>query len=232
MTIKFDNLILRHNAFELKADFSIAKGSRVTLLGPSGGGKSTFLAAIAGFKNIEGGRILFGDQDISGLEPAKRPVTLLFQDHNLFPHLTTLQNIGLGLKPNLRLNAEEKATVQGALEKVGLDGLGDKRPGELSGGQQQRVAIARVILRQRPILLLDEPFAVLGPALKQEMLDLVAQVADSINATLLMVTHQPEDATYLGGDTVVVAEGRAATPVATDTLLQNPPAALRSYLGL
>jgi thiamine transport system ATP-binding protein len=101
----------------------------------------------------------------------------------------------------------------------------------MSGGQQQRVAIARALLRDQPVLLLDEPFAALGPALKHEMLDLVAEIVGSTGATLLMVTHQPEDARYIADETVLIADGTAHTPRPTAALLDNPPAALQEYLG-
>ncbi len=231
MTITLDNLHLRVGDFELRADFQIEAGHKIALLGPSGGGKSTLLSALAGFTDPVGGRILHGDTDITNLPPAKRPVTLLFQDHNLFPHLTAEQNIGLGVKPNLKLSASQKQTVREALARVGLQGHGTKRPSELSGGQQQRVAIARALLRDKPVLLLDEPFAALGPALKHEMLDLVAEITAASNTTLLMVTHQPEDAHYLADQTVLIAEGVANAPVDTKTLFANPPAVLQRYLG-
>jgi len=231
LTITFRNLHLRVGDFELSADFQIEEGSKVALIGPSGGGKSTLLSALAGFTDAVAGQIICNGVEITNLPPAKRPVTLLFQDHNLFPHLTAEQNIGLGLKPNLKLNDEQKQVVQTALSRVGLSGYGGKRPSELSGGQQQRVAIARALLRDKPILLLDEPFAALGPALKHEMLDLVAEIVAATNTTLLMVTHQPEDAHYLADRTVLIAEGVANAPVATKQLFANPPAALQRYLG-
>ena len=114
---------------------------------------------------------------------------------------------------------------------MGLAGLGQRKPGALSGGQQGRAALARALLRARPILLLDEPFAALGPALKAEMLDLVAEIAGQTGATVLMVTHDPADALRLADSTVLVADGLAAAPVATARLFADPPAALRAYLG-
>jgi thiamine transport system ATP-binding protein len=111
LSITFDKLHLQVGNFSLSADFTIAKGRKVALLGPSGGGKSTLLSALAGFMEVSRGRILFNDREITGLPPAKRPVTLLFQDHNLFPHLSAEQNVGLGLDPNLRLNAAQKQLV-------------------------------------------------------------------------------------------------------------------------
>lgn len=231
MTITFRNLHLRVGDFELSADFEIEAGSKVALIGPSGGGKSTLLSALAGFAGVDSGEIICNGSDITNLPPAKRPVTLLFQDHNLFPHLTVEQNIGLGLKPNLKLDKAQKQIVQDALSRVGLAGHGAKRPSELSGGQQQRVAIARALLRDKPILLLDEPFAALGPALKHEMLDLVAEIVAATNTTLLMVTHQPEDAHYLADQTVLIADGVANAPVPTKELFDDPPEALQRYLG-
>lgn len=231
MSITFDNLELRHGAFSLNADLRIDTGSRVALLGPSGGGKSTLLSALAGFHTPHQGRVLVDDADLTDLAPAKRPVTLLFQDHNLFPHLSAEQNIGLGLRPNLKLSSSEHQVVQEALARVGLKGQGRKRPAEMSGGQQQRVALARALLRDRPILLLDEPFAALGPALKREMFALVDEILDGTNTTMIMVTHQPEDAAAICDQVIVVAEGTAEKPVKTATVLRNPPRALAEYLG-
>lgn len=231
MTITFDNVTLSHTEFSMRANLSIEEGHKIALLGPSGGGKSTLLSALAGFKTPDEGRILWNGTDITKDHPAKRPITLLFQDHNLFPHLTVAQNIGLGIRPNLRLSKVEHQVVEDALARVGLKGQGPKRPAQLSGGQQQRVAIARALLRDKPILLLDEPFAALGPALKHEMLDLVAEIVDAANATLIMVTHQPEDALWITDQTVLVADGLAHAPQNTKTLLENPPAVLKAYLG-
>ncbi|MCP5088906.1 MAG: ATP-binding cassette domain-containing protein, partial [Rhodobacteraceae bacterium] len=230
MTITFDNVHLRSGTFELTADFQIEEGHKIALLGPSGGGKSTILNALAGFKELDSGRILYNLTNLAPVPPAKRPFSLLFQDHNLFPHLTVAQNIGLGLRPDLKLSAGQKQVVENALERVSLSSQGTKRPAELSGGQQQRVAIARALLRQKPVLLLDEPFAALGPALKHEMLDLVAEIVDSTHATLLMVTHQPEDAQYITDQTVLIADSVANAPVDTETLFADPPEALRRYL--
>ena len=231
MSIKLDNVKISHGKFSLQADFEIEKGKKIALLGPSGGGKSTLLSAIAGFKTPDSGRIFFENTDITSTPPAKRPIALLFQNHNLFPHLSVRNNIALGITTTLKLSLKEIETIDKALLRVGLDGLGNKMPSELSGGQQQRVALARCLIRKQPILCLDEPFAALGPALKKEMLDLVQEIAETTNATLLMVTHQPDDASYITDQTILISEGKAHRPVTTNKLFANPPAALAKYLG-
>ena len=166
MAIRFENVRLQAGAFTLTADLEIASGARVAVMGPSGAGKSTLLAGLCGFLPLVAGRIVIAGQDITNAAPGARPVATLFQDGNLFPHLTAAQNVGLGLRPDLRLLGKETRAVQTALDRVGLAGLGDRKPAQLSGGQQSRVALARVLLQRRAVLALDEPFAALGPALK------------------------------------------------------------------
>ncbi len=165
------------------------------------------------------------------MAPGARPLTILFQDQNLFPHLTVAENAGLGLRPDLRLTPGQRAEVDRALARVGLQGLAARKPAQLSGGQAGRVALARALLRARPLLLLDEPFAALGPALKAEMLALVAEVAGDTGATVLMVTHDPADARAFADQCVLVADGLAHPPAATAALFADPPPALRAYLG-
>jgi thiamine transport system ATP-binding protein len=230
--LRLEALRVAVDEFTVTADFGIEQGERVAVIGPSGAGKSTLLGAIAGFMPVVSGRILWKGDDIGGLPPGKRPVSILFQDQNLFPHLSIAQNVGLGLDPGLRLTATQRGQVTAALGQVGLAGLEACRPSELSGGQQSRVALARVLLRARPILLLDEPFAALGPALKAEMLDLVAEIVTETGATLLMVSHDPQDARRVAGQTVVVDAGVAMPPQPTEALFTNPPEVLARYLGV
>lgn len=165
------------------------------------------------------------------MAPGDRPLSILFQDQNLFPHLTVAQNLGLGLSPRLRLTAEDHARIETTLQRVDLGGMGMRKPGQLSGGQMGRAALARALLRARPILLLDEPFAALGPALKAEMLDLVAETASETGAAVLMVTHDPADARRFASLTVLVEGGVAHPPQPTAALFANPPPALQAYLG-
>ncbi|MBR9844314.1 MAG: ATP-binding cassette domain-containing protein [Rhodobacteraceae bacterium] len=226
-----EGVTIRQGDFTLAADFTLEDGARVAVIGPSGAGKSTLLSLVAGFLAPEAGRVTWDGRDITEEAPGARPVAMLFQDNNLFPHLTVAENVGLGLRPDLRLSQEERGRVEAALARVGLEGYGARKPAALSGGQQSRAALARILVQDRPLVLLDEPFAALGPALKAEMLDLMKEVLDATGAALLMVSHDPEDARRIAPLTILVAEGRAEAPVATEALLADPPPALKAYLG-
>lgn len=226
-----DNLVLRQDDFTLSADVAFASGKVTALIGPSGAGKSTLLSALAGFLTPVAGRVLWQGEDLTGLAPGARPISAIFQDNNLFPHLTISQNVGLGLRPALRLSQSEVAAVDQALASVGLAGLGNRKPGALSGGQQSRAALARVLLAQRPVVVLDEPFAALGPGLKDDMLDLVRATLADAGRTLLMVTHDPADAKRIADQAVFVADGTVSSPVATAAFFDDPSPALAAYLG-
>lgn len=230
--LTFENVEIVQGDFALKAALSVPAGGKVSVVGPSGAGKSTLLSALAGFVPITAGRILWQGRDISNVVPAERPLAMVFQDSNLFPHLTVAQNVGLGLKPSLKLSARETDRVRDALARVGLSGMGARKPAALSGGQQSRVALARVLLRDKPIMVLDEPFAALGPALRAEMLALMDEIARERGLTVLMVTHDPKDARQLDGSTILVADGIAHAPVPTGPFLDAPPDVLRDYLGI
>ncbi|NBZ86546.1 thiamine ABC transporter ATP-binding protein [Stagnihabitans tardus] len=227
--LSFD-MTVTQGAFRLRAGFSLPRGARVAVLGGSGAGKSTLLMALAGFVPAMGS-ILWQGQEIGGLEPGERPVAMLFQDQNLFPHLTLMQNLGLALNPRLRLGPDQRARISAVLERLGLGGMETRRPSELSGGQQGRAALGRVLLQNRPILALDEPFSALGPALKADLLALVAELAAEAGTTVLMVTHDPEDARRFASHVVLVHDGLADAPVETGAIFADPPPALRAYLG-
>ena len=229
--LNFEACTITNGDFTLHANLSIPRGARVAVIGPSGSGKSTLLEAIAGFRGITSGRITWQGRDMTALPPGKRPVAMLFQDGNLFAHLSAAQNVGLGLRPTSRLSPDEQKQVRAALTRVGLKDMGTRKPAQLSGGQQSRVALARALVQRRDLLLLDEPFAALGPALKAEMLDLVAELVQETGATLLMVSHEPNDARRIADQAVLVANNQAHDPLPTLELLDNPPAALREYLG-
>ncbi|QIE56838.1 ATP-binding cassette domain-containing protein [Pikeienuella piscinae] len=229
--LRLEGIDVQLGEFRLFGDLSLEKGAHLSLIGPSGGGKSTLLNLVAGFIEPAQGAVLIDGRDMAGIPPARRPVTILFQEHNLFPHLDVEANVGLGLDPALRLTGADRARIAESLREVGLDGLGARRPAALSGGQRQRVALARALLRDRPVLLLDEPFAALGPAQRAEMLDLVTGLREKRALAVVMATHAPEDARRARGAIAFIEGGRIGPPAPADALLDAPPPALRAYLG-
>ena len=224
-------LAFRYEDMRMRFDLTVDDGEFLAIIGPSGAGKSTLLSLIGGFERQEGGQVLVDGVDVSLLPPSARPCTTLFQDHNLFAHLTVAKNVGLGLDPNLRLTAAQEREVAQALEDVGLSGFEQRLPGQLSGGERQRAAIARCLVRHRPILLLDEPFAALGPGLRREMLDLLRALRQRHAMTIIMVTHDPEDARYAAGRTAFIAGGHVVMVDATERVLRSDLGEVRAYLG-
>lgn len=229
--LTLEKLHISQTGFVLSADISVTAGTRLAIMGPSGAGKSTLLAVISGFFAPVSGRVLWRGTDMTALSPAARPISSIFQDNNLFPHLSVMQNVALGIRPSGVLSRAERITVQNSLARVGLEGFDARKPATLSGGQQSRAALARMLVQARPIALLDEPFSALGPAMRADMIALVRGLCDDIGTTLLMVTHDPEDARRLDGDLALVAEGRVTQPAPVHDLLDNPPPELRTYLG-
>ncbi|MBQ0824856.1 ATP-binding cassette domain-containing protein [Microvirga sp. HBU67558] len=203
-----DNCRLTWPDFTADYSLSVPTGNLCAVIGPSGGGKTTLLHMIAGFERPESGTLTFDGQNLLPLDPARRPTAIVFQDHNLFPHLSVAQNVGLGLRPSLRLSADEKALVGEMLDAVGLEGFDDRRPGEMSGGQRQRVALARALVSGRPLILLDEPFSSLDPALRRDMILLVDALRRRRSVTILMTIHTPEDVADLADQMAFVAGGR------------------------
>jgi thiamine transport system ATP-binding protein len=224
VTFTYEDLMMRF-------DLSVEAGECVGVIGPSGAGKSTLLALLGGFETPLAGSIRVGGKDITALPPVERPVTSLFQDFNLFPHLSVADNIGLGRNPGLRLSPEDREQVAWAMSEVGLAGFAARLPGQLSGGERQRVALARSLIRHRPLLLLDEPFAALGPALRAEMLELVDRLRKAQGLTVLLVTHDPGEAAKIAARTAFVSEGRVVLFGPTGWVLGTSEPAVRAYLG-
>ncbi|HCR0135910.1 thiamine ABC transporter ATP-binding protein ThiQ [Klebsiella aerogenes] len=229
--LKLNDVTWLYQHLPMRFTLSVERGERIAVLGPSGAGKSTLLNLIAGFLPPASGSLLIDGEKHNATPPAQRPVSMLFQENNLFNHLTVRQNIGLGIHPGLKLNRELRAQVTAIAGQMGMDTLLDRLPGELSGGQRQRAALARCLVRQQPVLLLDEPFSALDPALRQEMLTLVADVCQRQQLTLLMVSHSVEDAARIAPRSIVVAEGRIAWDGATDDLLSGNSSA-SALLGI
>ena len=230
IAVRLDRVETGQGDWKATFDTGFAQGSLNVIIGPSGAGKSTLLNLIAGFLPVRRGRVLVDGADITAAPPGERPIAMLFQENNLFAHLTAARNVGLGIHARLRHTPEETARIGEALGAVGLEGLGARKPGELSGGQRQRVALARALISQRPILLLDEPFAALGPAQRLTMVALVDRLRRRRGLTVLMVSHQVDDVRGLDGRALFVDEGAIKADTTIQVMLEEPPEAARAYL--
>jgi len=183
---------LRGRAFTLTGGFCVPRGAMLALIGPSGGGKSTALDIIAGFVDADA-EVRIAGEDVGALAPAARPVSMLFQDHNLFPHLSALDNVALAYEiaqPELGLKKTREAAAT-ALEAVGLGKRLDHRPAALSGGEQQRVGIARAMIARPQLLLADEPTGNLDQTSGAKVIELMFELARKQNAAVVMITHDP-----------------------------------------
>ena len=195
--LKLNDLQVRLGSNEFNYNLQ-ADANRVSaILGKSGSGKSTLLNVIAGFLNAESGGLSWNEQSLLKLAANQRPITTLFQQHNLFSHLTVTQNVGLGINPSLKLNLNDHQNIRQVLSEVGMAGYGDKNAANLSGGEQQRTALARCLLRKQPILLLDEPFSALDESTRHEMIALTKNVITKHRLCVVLVTHNEDDADML-----------------------------------
>ncbi|RCW25799.1 thiamine transport system ATP-binding protein [Ciceribacter lividus] len=213
-------------------DCRIPKGAITAVAGPSGSGKSTLLNLIAGFETLDQGRLLIEGRDVSGLPPADRPVSLVFQDNNLFAHLDLFTNVGLGINPGLHLGADERAMVSTALKRVGLAGFECRLPSTLSGGERQRAAFARALVRRKPLLLLDEPFAALDPGLRSAMADLLEELHRETRNTVMVITHDADEVARLAEHVLFVDQGRISFSGPVDVFFDRGDIeGIRTFLG-
>lgn len=230
--LRISGLTFRYEDMLMLFDLEVGKGEFVAVMGPSGSGKSTLLSLIAGFETPLSGEIRWAGEDIKSLPPAERPLSILFQDNNLFAHLSVFTNVALGISPSAKLTLEDRRRVSEALARVGLDGLEKRLPGELSGGERQRAALARMLVRRKPLLLLDEPFAALGPGLKKDMIALIQDLRREHGFTILLVTHDPDDAQAAADQTAFLHEGRILAKRPTQELFRATDIPeLSDYLG-
>lgn len=226
------NVTFRYEDLLMEFDLSVPRREFVAIIGPSGAGKSTLLNLIAGFEDSPTGSITWQGQEISSLNPAARPLSILFQEHNVFNHLDVWTNVALGISPNLRLSDEQADEVRNSITRVGLGGLERRLPGELSGGERQRVGLARMLVRNRPLLLLDEPFAALGPQLKRDMLALLSTLHLEGGFTILFVTHDPADIALAATHAAFLNHGHILLKRnAKDFFAAPQPQELAAYLG-
>jgi len=188
--------------------FRVEEGEFFSLLGTSGCGKTTILRCIAGFETPDEGRIILNGERLDTKAPHKRGVGLVFQNLTLFPHLTAAQNIGFGLALRKVPAAEVGRRVEAMLELVGLRGLGARMPNQLSGGQQQRVALARSLVLEPPLMLMDEPLSSLDLKLRLQMREELRQLQRRLHKTTIFVTHDQGEALALSDRIAVLSVGR------------------------
>jgi iron(III) transport system ATP-binding protein len=200
-----------------RAELCVEAGELLALLGPSGCGKTTLLRLIAGFEVPDAGQIRIGGVDVNGFAAERRRVGMVFQDYALFPHLTVRDNVGFGVQ-----RRERRTRVRDLLALVGLDGFERRYPHELSGGQQQRVALARALAPSPSIVLLDEPWSNIDPLLRASMRDELAAILRSIGVTVLLVTHDREEAFSLADRIAVMREGRIVQSASPEELYAAP----------
>jgi len=200
----------------------IAPGQLVTLLGPSGCGKTTTLRMVAGFESPTSGRILIGERDVTGLPPHRRNLGMVFQNYSLFPHRTVAENIAFGLRMAGRSRAEQQEAVARMLDLVQLKDRGDMYPRQLSGGQQQRIALARSLVLDPRVLLLDEPLGALDKALRESMQFEIRTMQQRLGITTLLVTHDQEEAMTMADQIAVMHSGRVLQMGAPAAIYNRP----------
>ena len=203
------NLYIRENEF-------------ITLLGPSGCGKTTTLRILGGFENPDKGKVIFDGKDITNLPPNKRALNTVFQKYALFSHMTIAENIAFGLKIKKEPKAYIDDKIKYALKLVNLEGYGNRSPESLSGGQQQRIAIARAIVNEPKVLLLDEPLGALDLKLRQDMQYELIRLKNELGITFIYVTHDQEEALTMS-DTIVVMNQGYIQQIGTPEKIYNEP---------
>ena len=227
MTKKYDN----GDGVE-HINLDIYEGEIVTFLGPSGCGKTTILRTIGGFLDVTSGDITVDGQSIIGMPPEKRPTAMVFQSYNLWPHMTIYENLAFGLKLRKVPKAEINADVKKYLDLVSMPGCEKKYPGQLSGGQQQRIAIARSLMLEPSLLLLDEPFSALDAKIRQQMREELKKIQQDLGITVIFVTHDQEEAMSLSHRIVVMNKGKFEQ-TGTPAEIYDKPATLHvaSFIG-
>ncbi len=217
-SIRLEKIALQLGTKRFSFDIAMTDGAITAVTGPSGSGKSTLLNLIAGFEIPESGRILIAGEDVTHAHPSKRPISLVFQDNNLFAHLDLVTNIGLGVDPSLKLSREDRARISQSLERVGLSGFETRKPGTLSGGERQRAAFARVLVRKTPVLLMDEPFAALDPELRASMASLLLDLHRETGNTVVIVSHDRAEVQKLADVVVAVDDGTIVNSAANTAI--------------
>ncbi|MFP7675313.1 ABC transporter ATP-binding protein [Marivita sp. S0852] len=233
-SVRFDGVVKTYgDVTALKGlDLNIEPGKLVTLLGPSGCGKTTTLRLIAGLEMATQGTIRIGGEDVTHLTATYRKVSMVFQSYALFPHMTVRENVAYGLTVKSLPKKEAAQKAEQGLELVGLAGYGDRLPSELSGGQQQRVAVARAIVLEPEVLLLDEPLSNLDAKLRRHVREEIRQIQQRLGLTAVYVTHDQEEAMAVSDDIIVMNNAEIAQKGTPADLYEAPASAfLADFIG-
>ena len=220
--LKLTDVTWLYQHLPMRFTLSVQQGERIAVLGPSGAGKSTLLNLIAGFLQPASGSIAIDNRDFTDAPPAKRPVSMLFQENNLFTHLTVRQNIALGMHPGLRLNDAQREKLEVIAAQMGIAEFIDRLPGELSGGQRQRVALARSLAKRPKLLLLDEPMGALDKKLRDRMQLEVVDILERVGVTCVMVTHDQEEAMTMAGRIAIMNRGKFVQIGEPEEIYEHP----------
>ncbi|RED18005.1 ABC transporter ATP-binding protein [Pontivivens insulae] len=233
-SVRFDGVVKRFGDVTAlkRLDLDIAAGELVTLLGPSGCGKTTTLRLIAGLETASDGRIEIGGEDVTHLTATSRKVSMVFQSYALFPHMSVAQNVAYGLTVGGMRKTEAAQKAEHGLEMVGLAGYGERLPSELSGGQQQRVAVARAIVLEPEVLLLDEPLSNLDAKLRRHVREEIRQIQQRLGLTAVYVTHDQEEAMAVSDRIIVMRNAEIAQAGSPKELYDCPNSAfIADFIG-
>jgi len=232
--VEFKNVAKHYGAVVAVKELSlrIEPGELVTLLGPSGCGKTTTLRLIAGLESATAGSILIGGEDVTHLSATYRQVSMVFQSYALFPHMSVIENVAYGLTVNGTAKTEAHERGEETLSMVGLAGYGERLPSELSGGQQQRVAVARAVVLEPEVLLLDEPLSNLDAKLRRQVREEIRQIQQRLGLTAVYVTHDQEEAMAVSDRIIVMKNAEIAQEGSPHDLYERPNSAfIADFIG-
>lgn len=233
-SVSFQNVTKKFGDFTALPNLSLTvePGTLVTLLGPSGCGKTTTLRLLAGLEHPTSGRVLIGGKDVTNLPANERDVSMVFQSYALFPHMTSLDNVAYGLQSSGLKKAEAREKAEEGLALVGLAGMGHRLPAELSGGQQQRVAVARALVLEPQVLLLDEPLSNLDARLRRRVRTEIRELQQRLGFTAVYVTHDQDEALAVSDTIIVMKEGDIAQKGSPRELYEAPASAfIADFMG-